>query len=284
MIGWTVTAVAAVCLAMAALAAAGRSREKARTAQLRDRLLRVALQSPSRRVRHGALGTLPDPVVRYFCYALADGQPIVRAARFRQRGTLRTGIESDRWLEFTAEHLIVPPAVAFVWDARVRLSAGIHLRVLDSYGDDGGRGRVSLLSALPLAAAAGEPELGAAALQRYLAEAVWCPTALLPEAGVVWSAVDDRSALATLRDRNHTVSVEFRFDEAGEITSVYSPSRYRLVHGQFHPTPWEGRFSHYEKRFGMSVPTYGEVGWHDRDDRLHLVWKGRIVDADYDAV
>jgi hypothetical protein len=38
---------------------------------------------------------------------------------------------------------------------------------------------------------------------------------------------------------------------------------------------WEGRFSGHERRGGVLVPLYGEVGWHV-GDRLELVWKGHV--------
>lgn len=49
--------------------------------------------------------------------------------------------------------------------------------------------------------------LSRGALQRYLAEAVWFPTALLPREGLKWTAVDDSTALATLTDSGITVSL-----------------------------------------------------------------------------
>src|SRR5690606_36959427 len=58
-----------------------------------------------------------------------------------------------------------------------------------------GSGRVSLLSTLKIAEAAGRPELDASALHRYLAESVWFPSALLPQSGVTWTPLDDRRAL-----------------------------------------------------------------------------------------
>jgi hypothetical protein len=90
-----------------------------------------------------------------------------------------------------------------------------------------------------------QPELNAAALHRYLAEAVWYPTALRPHAGLSWAAIDQRSALATLTDAGVTVTLEFRFGANDEVTGVYTPGRYRQVGRRFELTPWEGHFSNY---------------------------------------
>ncbi|WP_425532220.1 DUF6920 family protein [Aromatoleum anaerobium] len=46
-----------------------------------------------------------------------------------------------------------------------------------------GSGQAQLLSAVTVASDRDKPELNSGSLHRYLAEAVWYPTALLPSAG-----------------------------------------------------------------------------------------------------
>lgn len=110
-----------------------------------------------------------------------------------------------------------------------------------------GSGHVSLVSAIPLASDSGSMELNSGALHRYLAESVWYPTALLPSKALHWSHTDGNRALATLSDAGQTVSLEFRFNEAGEVSGVYSPGRWQKVKGNFRQTPWEGRFRSYRE-------------------------------------
>ena len=77
------------------------------------------------------------------------------------------------------------------------------------------------------------------------------------------------------------VSLEFRFNEAGEVTGIYSPGRFGRFDGAFKQVPWEGHFRDYQTKAGMRVPRYGEVGWYD-NGTLQLVWNGNIVDAQYE--
>lgn len=72
----------------------------------------------------------------------------------------------------------------------------VHVRIRDTYADGVGTGRVQVLSAMTLACDSYRPELNSASVHRYLAEAVWYPTALLPCAGVPWRAIDDPTAQA----------------------------------------------------------------------------------------
>jgi hypothetical protein len=54
------------------------------------------------------------------------------------------------------------------------------------------------MSAFPVSAATGSVEMNAGSLHRYLAEAVWYPSSLLPSSRLQWTPIDATSALATL--------------------------------------------------------------------------------------
>jgi len=134
------------------------------------------------------------------------------------------------------------------------IPSSTNVRVLDSYTMGIGSGRISLLSAFNIASAPDSEELNSGALYRYLAESVWFPTALLPQSGVIWSPINDHSAMATITDRGTTVSLEFRFNETGEVMSIYSPGRFGIFDGEFKQVPWEGHFRDYQLQAGMRIP------------------------------
>ena len=89
----------------------------------------------------------------------------------------------------------------------------------------------------------------------------WYPTALLPSQGVRWQAMDDHSANATLADGPITVTLLFRFDEAGLISAVHADARGAGVGKDMVMLPWDCRVSSYQLRDGMMVPTRGEAAW-----------------------
>lgn len=221
---------------------------------------------------------LPAPVVRYLDHVLPAQRRPIRLARYRQAGTLRTDAGSERWMDFTATQIIAPARSAFAWDARVALMPMLHVRVLDSLVGGRGAGKVALLSAIPVSSAAGAMEMNSGSLHRFLAEAVWYPTALLPGPHLRWTPIDDRRALATLTDGRSTVSLEFRFNQADEVTGIYSPGRWGSFDGGYRQVAWEGAFRDYARRDGVLVPTHGEVGWY-RDGKWQAVWKGTVFDA-----
>ena len=82
---------------------------------------------------------------------------------------------------------------------------------------------LSLAPAIPLADERGVAALAEGELMRYLAEAAWYPTALLPSQGARWQALDERSARATLSDGSLTLDLSFEFNDAGSPTVVRDP-------------------------------------------------------------
>ena len=220
------------------------------------------------------LAGLPAPVRRYFEFALAPGRPLVRRARLTQLGEFLSRPEGP-WSPFTAvEHFSVTPP-GFVWDASIKIAPLVSVRVRDSYLEGEGAMLGKLGGLVPVVDVHGGAEIAEAALQRYLAEAVWLPTALLPGTGVAWTAVDDTTARATLADRGTSAWIEFRFAPGGEIAAT-STERYRAVDGKPVLTPWVGRFWGYERVQGMTVPREGEVAWVLPEGRLPY-WRGRVT-------
>lgn len=249
--------------------------------QLTESLVLASRARGAARANLNELTGLPAPVARYFERVLQNGQPVIRLARFSQTGTLRTDAMNDRWLEFEASHIVAPSAIGFLWSARVAMAPLLHVRVLDALVAGYGSGQVTLISAFTLAAAKGNLEMNSGALHRFLAEAVWYPTALLPGARLRWSAIDDNTALATLTDNGVTVSLEFRFNTAGEVAGIYTPARWGTFDGGYEQVPWEGHFRNYVDRGGMVVPSEGEVGWY-LEGKWRSVWKGTITEATYE--
>ncbi|KHD87193.1 MAG: hypothetical protein OM95_15890 [Bdellovibrio sp. ArHS] len=223
---------------------------------------------------------MPEPVSKYLKWALTEGQPTISEATFVQSGRLRTDSSSERWMDFTAIQKVSASTPGFVWNAKVKIAGPLHVRVLDSYIRGVGSGAVRLLSVLTVGNASNAPELNSGALHRYLAEAVWYPTALLPSAGVQWSAIDNQRALATLRDHGVEVSLEFRFAPEGQVIGIYSPGRWGSFNGEYKQVAWEGRFADYQTVQGMQVPSKGEVGWYTQE-KWAPVWQGEVLRSEY---
>jgi hypothetical protein len=222
-------------------------------------------------------------VQRFFQTVLGEGQPLVAAACVKHSGTFNMSSSGERWLPFASTQRVVVRRPGFVWDARIRMAPGISALVYDAYVAGEGMLAAKLAGLLTVMEQPRTPELAQGELMRFLAEAAWYPTALLPSQGVVWEAMEGARANATLSDGTTCAVLAFEFDARGTIRSVYSDGRYRLVDGAQIATAWMGRFWDYEQRGGMLIPLEGEVAWL-LPGGPQPYWRGRIQAIEYDYV
>jgi hypothetical protein len=123
-------------------------------------------------------------------------------------------------------------------------------------------------------------ELAEGELIRFLAEAAWYPTALIPRPGLEWTETGQNTARATLSDGSISVDLDFTFGKDGMIDTVRTEKRYRGVDDEVIPTPWEGRFWNYQRRDGMMIPVEGEVAWLPAGEKKPY-WRGTIQEIEY---
>lgn len=224
------------------------------------------------------LGEVPAPVSRYFLRTLKEGQRRVLAADFQQEAEIFVG---GHWRPMhAAQRFTVAPA-GFLWDARITMAPAVTVLVRDAYVRGHGSMRGEILGLFPVVSQSERPELDAGSLHRYLAEAVWFPTALLPDAGVRWSARGDRAAAATLTDAYTTVSLEFRFNEDGDVEEMFAPDRFAETDGNYERRPWLVRCGEFAEHDGMRIPARCEVEWQ-LPSGPRPYWRGRITAARYE--
>jgi hypothetical protein len=221
---------------------------------------------------------LPAPVQRFFRTVIKDGQAIVSAVKLSQQGLFNMSETENKWSPFTATQFVTTQRLGFDWDARIQMTPGVNAFVHDTYLLGEGSLHASLLGLFTVAKMGGAPENNQGELLRFLAEATWYPTALLPSQGVHWEAIDDTSARATLTDGATTVSLVFQFNAEGAIATCRAEARYR---DKVTAMPWCGRFWEYSVRNGMLIPLEGEVGW-EYPEGIRLYFKGRIKEINFE--
>lgn len=251
-----------------------------RAAAIETTTLEAAQKHPEEIYRPEDLESLPDPVRRYFLAVLPPETRMVQAATITHRGTFNMAEEGSNWKPFTSEQRVITRRPGFLWNAAISMLPGVKARVHDAYIGGEGMLHASFGGLFSIMDLRGGDELARGELMRYFAEAAWYPSALLPSRNVAWEAVDEHSARATIVDGNIELSLLFRFNEEGLIESVYSPGRGRTVEGTTRNTPWEGRWSNYQRRDGMLIPLTGEALWHTPAGEQPY-WRGNIEDIRY---
>jgi len=253
--------VAALVLVVVATRWYGSSRWAARTQVLRSELAAARVPITARAVDFAELEGLPAPVQRFFRAVLTEGHPVITAVHLRHTGTFNMSETAEQWRAFTSDQQVVIQRPGFDWDGRIAMLPGLPVHVHDAYVAGEGVLHASLLGGIPLADLRGGGDIAEGELMRFLAEATWYPTALLPSEGVRWTGLDDRSASASLTDGAASVTLRFTFHPDGPVDTVFAEARARTVGGALAPTPWQGRFWNYEDRGGVRVPIDGEVAW-----------------------
>ena len=282
-IGWSALALGMLVAALLGLAAYGSSRWVEATQVLTGQMEAARLPMAVSRYDARELEGLPAPVQRYFRAVLKDGQPIVTGVTVQHTGTFNVTALGNRelWLPFTSEQRVVTRRPGFVWNARLVLVPGIAVLVHDAYAAGIGTLHPAMLGLFSLANQHGPGDIARGELMRFMMEAAWYPTALLPSQGAKWVAIDAESADATLVDGDISMTMRFTFDEAGLIEAIRADARGALVDGKIVMLPWEGRMSNYQERDGMRVPLTGEAAWAPPGPRKPY-WRGTIVSATYE--
>ena len=273
-----------VALAFVALTAFGDWKWRGLTQALMDRLEAARLAPNPAWFNAQEIQGLPPVVQRYFRTALRDGVPIVAAATVHHTGMFNMGESVDNWKPFTSRQRVVTRRPGFVWDGHIKVLPGLGVRVHDAYVAGEGILHPAILGLFTLVDLRGTADVAEGELMRFFAEAAWYPTALLPSQGVLWEAVDEQSARATITDGALALTLSFTFNAQGLIESVRADARGRMVGGKIDMRPWEGRWSTYEERDGMQVPLTGEVAWllPPEEGGRKPYWRGTIQSLSYE--
>ena len=266
---------------VALLLAFGRQRWRSTSKELRAKLEAARRAGEASPYLTSSLDNLPTPVQHYLRAVLMPGQKAVTALDMEQTGTINVSEATEKWKPFKASQRVVTHRPGFGWNARIAMIPGVPVFVQDAYVAEEGILRVSLFGLFTKANLRDRGELARGELMRFLAEAAWYPTMLLPGHGVTWSPVDEHSARATLQDGDLSVSLLFHFDSENLIDTVRAEARGRSVGVGAVSMPWQCRLWNYAVRDGMRVPLEGEAAWVTSEG-VKTYWRGKITRLRYE--
>jgi hypothetical protein len=210
-------------------------------------------------IRLAEIPDLPAPVRRYLEFAGVEGRPRIRFARLAHGGLFRTTPDSG-WLPIEGDEYVSTDPPGFVWYASVRFRPLASIRARDLYMHGEGNMLVKPLSLFTLADARG-PELDVSALLRFIAEAPWFPTALVPSDHVRWEPIDEGSARIVVRDGSLAAAGVFRFGPDGRIVEFDTSDRFEAGGDAATRRPWGGVYRGYEEVDGFRIPAEVEARW-----------------------
>jgi hypothetical protein len=244
-----------------------------------DRLYAASKNISQNTFTHDKTHGLPEPLQRYFKFALQDGQHYISYVKLKHNGTFRQD-EGQGWMPIDGREFFTTENPGFVWFAKIKPFPLFWISGKDTYIEGKGNLQIKIMSLFTVADAKGK-ETDEGELLRWLAEAPWFPTALLPSKYLHWEEIDSSSAKAVVKYGGLTVSAIFHFNEKGEIIKL-NADRYKTVGKSFSKEKWICHFRDYELVNNIMIPKENEAAWKSNNGESSYA-KFRILDIEFDT-
>lgn len=165
------------------------------------------------------LNGLPKPVARYFRLVLKEGQPLIKKAYLWHTGKFRMRFGGN-WMPIRGEEYFSATRPGFLWIGKTRWFTAV-----DSFMQQHGRLKIWLLGLFRVVVSRG-PKIDVSELQRWLGEAVWFPTSLLPSEHLQWLPIDDKSAELVYLHNRYIIRYVVHFNPEGYIQKMETDRYY----------------------------------------------------------
>lgn len=193
---------------------------------------------------------LPEPILRYFTYAVGEQLTKISYVRLKHEGVFRTNPKQD-WKQIKGQEYFSIQNPGFLWFGKVPVFSAI-----DKYINGKGNLKVKLFSLIKIVDETGD-KIDQSELLRFLGEAPWYPTALLPSEQVTWESIDSNSAKILFTDHNMTVTGIFQVNSNGQITRFQAKRYYQDT-----LQTWIGTYTDYQSVKGLNIPFSVKVTWN----------------------
>jgi hypothetical protein len=220
---------------------------------------------------------LPEPVQRYFLRAIAPGTMLATSVRLDMEGKFRLA-QDKPWLPMQAQEILA--AKGFVWKAKI--GSGLsQFQGADYYFNRSGRMQFSILGLVPIVNVQNSDTVRSA-IGRFVAELMWLPSALLPQQGVQWQAINDHTIQAQLKVDDEPVTLTFVIDTNGRLLEGYA-LRWgdHNKDGSWIYIPMGGK-CYAERTFdGFTIPSQVGVGWWFGSEEYFEFFQSSIKNAQF---
>lgn len=203
------------------------------------------------------VAALPEPAKRYFLHAITPGTPLANSVRLKMKGSFKIG-QDKPWLPMQATEIL--STKGFVWKAKI--GRGLFQMIgADYYTNRVSRVQFALLGLLPLVNAS-NPDINRSSIGRLAGEFVWLPSALLPQQGVDWLAIDDNTIQASLKIDGEPITPTLVVDPDGKLLKFSLPRwSDRSPDGSWAYTPFGGEVQAERSFDGFTIPSQVSAGW-----------------------
>ena len=204
------------------------------------------------------LDDLPYPVAKWLNLSGIIGKEKTNTVWLSQNIRMKMKPGQKEWNEAVAEQYFTVENPAFIWKVKMNMSPFIKITGRDKFVDGKGEMLIKIFSLLNIVNEKGE-KMDEGALQRFLAEIVWFPSAALSQY-ITWESIDSLSAKATLNYKGTSGSGTFYFNEQGDFVK-FSTLRYKDNEADAQRYEWIVTVKEHSMMSGIKTPMKIEVTW-----------------------
>jgi len=217
-----------------------------------------ALEQTQTATSEQQIAELPDVVQKWLTTSGILKKEKIQTVYLEQEAQLLMEPEQEEWNNANARQYITTVPPAFNWSVNLSMNSFIEVAGRDKFENGKGEMLIKIFSIFPVVDEKNNNKIDQAALQRYLAEIVWLPSAALSQY-ITWDEIDDNSARATMTYNGTQGSGVFYFDDNGYFQKFVT-MRYRNPEDK-EPTEWIVTSLKTESRNGILIPVECEATW-----------------------
>jgi hypothetical protein len=220
---------------------------------------------------------LPEPVQRYFGHAITPGTLLTTSVKLTMRGQMRLSPD-QAWMPLQAKESL--STRGFVWQATAG-QGWLQMRGADYYTNGTGRMHFALWGLVPVINAQ-SPDIRRSAIGRWAGEYFWLPSALLPEQGVSWQAINPNTIQASLKADDEPITLTFVIDAQGRVLRS-SLLRWgdKTADGRYAAIPFGGEYSAETTFGGYTIPSQMGAGWWFGTERYFEFFQVTLEQAQF---
>lgn len=202
---------------------------------------------------------LPDPVQRWLQFTGVIGKETIQSVYMEQSYKIKLKPEQTKWFDASAAQVSTTSPPAFVWTVDMKIMPMLFAFGRDKFSNGQGEMLIKLLSIFPIAKDGPNLQIDESAIQRYIGELVWYPSAALLDF-YSWQQLGENTVQVTLEMNGKMGSGIFEFDGTGKLLK-FSALRYMGSGPDAVKKEWFVRPLTFQEFEGILIPSKCTATW-----------------------
>jgi len=222
-------------------------------------VLENVVEKKTAEITNEDISSLPKSVQTWLRASGMIGKTPIQSVFMNQNYQIKLKPDQKDWYSTTAKQYSTVSPPSFVWSAEIEMMPAISAFGRDKFIEGKGEMVFKLFSVFAVANDGPNPQINEAALQRFLGEMVWYPSAALSDY-IIWKDLGHQTAKATMTLDGLSGSGIFTFDKDGHVRS-FSALRYQGSGPEAKRSDWTVTITSTKEFEGITLPASGEVKW-----------------------